>query len=139
IDNLAGRYSEGRANLHLVCAAYSGEPTTIDRKGHDPERLDRPLLAIALVVQPHVLEALIAHPTARAQGLVARFAYALPETRLGHRQINAPRLSPEHTDAWAMIVRRVAKTTDKTDKTPVEPGSVSSVSNFRGARIALAP
>jgi Protein of unknown function (DUF3987) len=139
IDNLAGRYSEGRANLHLVCAAYSGEPTTIDRKGHDPERLDRPLLAIALVVQPHVLEALVAHETARAQGLVARFAYALPETRLGRRQIDAPRVPREATEAWAMIVRRVARNADKTDKTVEQGGSVGSVGTFQPVKIALAP
>jgi len=33
LDNLAGRYAEGRANLHLACQAYSGEPTRIDRRG----------------------------------------------------------------------------------------------------------
>ena len=138
IDNLAGRYSEGRANLHLVCAAYSGEPTTIDRKGHDPERLDRPLLTIALVVQPHVLEALVIHPTARAQGLVARFAYALPETRLGRRQINTSRVSRECADAWASVVRRVAKTTDKTDTTPERTSSVGSVGVSPVVRVVLA-
>jgi hypothetical protein len=127
IDNLAGRYSEGKANLHLVCAAYSGEPTVVDRKGHDPERLDRPLLTIALVIQPHVLEALINHPTARSQGLVARFAYALPETRLGHRRVNAPRVRPEVSAAWAATVRRVARTTDRTDATSIQGGSVGSV------------
>jgi Protein of unknown function (DUF3987)/Toprim-like len=143
IDNLAGRYSEGKANLHLVCAAYSGEPTTIDRKGHDPERLDRPLLTIALVVQPHVLEALIAHPTARAQGLVARFAYAMPETRLGRRKINAARVPREDTDAWAATVRRVAGTVDKINKTQEEshssPPSVDSVDTFSEKRITLSP
>ena len=138
IDNLAGRYSEGRANLHLVCAAYSGEPTTIDRKGHDPERLDRPLLTIALVVQPHVLEALVIHPTARAQGLVARFAYALPETRLGRRQINTSRVSRECADAWASVVRRVAKTADKTDTTPEHTSSVGSVGVSPVVRVVLA-
>lgn len=143
IDNLAGRYSEGRANLHLVCAAYSGESTTIDRKGHDPERLDRPLLAIALVVQPHVMEGLIAHETARAQGLVARFAYALPETRLGRRQIDAPRVPREATDAWASTVRRVARNADRTDTTTEQRGSqggfVGSVSTFVPVKIVLAP
>jgi hypothetical protein len=138
VDNITGRYSDGRANLHVVCAAYSGEATTIDRRGHDPERLDRPLLTIALVVQPHVVEALIAHPVARAQGLVARFAYALPETRLGTRRVNAPRVSRARSEAWAAVVRRVAKTTDRTDKTPSEASSVSSVRTFDGSKINLA-
>ena len=122
IDNIAGRYSDGKANLHLVCAAYSGEPHTIDRKGRDPEHIERPLVAICLTVQPHVLEALVTHPIARAQGLVARFAYAMPETLLGRRQINAPAVPRHVTDAWGSVVRRVAESADKTDtNTPSRP------------------
>jgi Protein of unknown function (DUF3987) len=137
IDNLAGRYSDGKANLHLVCAAYSGEPTTIDRKGDDPQRIDRPVLTIGLVVQPHVLEGLISHPTARAQGLVARFAYALPETQLGRRKINASPVSTAVSEGWAAAVRHVAKSADKTDKTPLNQSSVSFVSTPEPARITL--
>ena len=155
IDNLAGRYSEGRANLHLVCAAYSGEPAIIDRKGHDPAHLDRPLLAIALVVQPHVLGSLVRHPTARSQGLVARFAYALPETRLGRRKTRAARVTANVADRWRDVVFRVSATADRTDRTSgddtvgpadrtdtidrtaSEGSSVSSVSTFRAPRIEL--
>ncbi len=125
LDNLSGRYSENGANLHLLCAAYSGEPTTIDRRNRDPEIIDRPLVSVALTVQPHVLSALIDHPIARAQGLVGRFAYALPVTRLGHRQIDAPRASAEASQAWANCVRQVA---DKTDRTPKTANCVGSVS-----------
>jgi replicative DNA helicase len=127
IDNIVGRYSDGKANLHLVCAAYSGEPHTIDRKGRDPEHIDRPLVAIALTVQPHVLEALILHPIARAQGLVARFMYSTPETRLGSRKINAPAAPRGVVDAWHAVVRRVAKSADNADTTDITGGFVGSV------------
>ena len=155
IDNLAGRYSEGRANLHLVCAAYSGEPAIIDRKGHDPAHLDRPLLAIALVVQPHVLGSLVRHPTARSQGLVARFAYALPETRLGRRKTRAARVPADVADQWRELVSHISGSADRTDRTSgddaVGPAdrtdtadrtasggsSVSSVSSFPAPRIEL--
>jgi replicative DNA helicase len=137
IDNIAGRYSDGKANLHLVCAAYSGEPHTIDRKGRDPEHIERPLLAIALTVQPHVLESLITHPIARAQGLVARFAYAMPETRLGRRRINAPAVPRNIANAWGEIVRHVAKTADKTDTNTVGSISVGSVSTFHPTQLLL--
>jgi DNA primase len=137
IDNLAGRYSDGKANLHLVCGAYSGEPHTIDRRGHDPAQISRPLVSITLTVQPHVLEALVSHPIARAQGLVARFAYAVPETRLGRRQVDAPEVPQDVEEAWAAVVRRVAKSADKTDRTAETGGFVSSVSNFQPVRITL--
>jgi hypothetical protein len=139
IDTLvAGRYSEGKANLHLVCAAYSGEPSTIDRKSHDTEYLERPLLAITLVVQPHVLTALLDHEIARAQGLVARFAYALPETRLGHRDMNPPIIPADVSNAWATTVRRVAQTADDAGNEDSAQVDVSNVSSSAPMRITLA-
>jgi hypothetical protein len=143
IDNLvAGRYSEGAANLHLLCAAYAGEPFTIDRRGRDPEEIERPLVTVALAVQPHVLRALVDHPIARSQGLVARFAYALPETHLGRRKINAPSAPLRVQEEWATTVRRVfqtPKSADTTDTTLPGGGSVGSVSTLEPARIALTP
>jgi hypothetical protein len=143
VDNLvAGRYSEGAANLHLLCAAYSGESVTIDRRGRDCEEIERPLVTVALAVQPHVLRALVDHPIARSQGLVARFAYALPETHLGRRKINASPAPAEVHEGWAATVRRVfqtPKSADKTDTTLARRGFVGSVSTLEPARITLTP
>jgi replicative DNA helicase len=131
LDNLAGRYSEGTANLHLVCGAYGGETTTIDRRGRDPETIDRPLLSITLAVQPHVLEALTSHETARSQGLVARFACVIPETRLGRRDIDAPQAPCNVHEQWATTVRRVAE--------QAHHSCVGSVSASQGSRIVFGP
>lgn len=125
LDNLGGRYADGRANLHLACQAYTGEATTVDRRGRDPERLDRPLLTLALCVQPHVLAALAADPTARDQGLVARCLLARPRTLLGMRTSNPPSVPAAVTDRWTALVERL--TADRTDTTPRPAGSVSSV------------
>jgi replicative DNA helicase len=124
LDNLSGRYSENGANLHLLCSAYSGEATMIDRRNRDPEMIDRPLCTVALTVQPHVIAALVEHPVARAQGLVARFAYSIPVTQLGRRNIDAAVAPAEIHTRWAECVRRVA---DNADKTPISGVFVSSV------------
>jgi replicative DNA helicase len=125
LDNLSGRYSENGANLHLICAAYAGEATMIDRRNRDPEVIDRPLVAIALAVQPHVLGALIAHPIARAQGLISRFAFSMPTSQLGRRNIDPPKASAETHLRWAECVRQVA---DRTDRNPDSGNSVGIVS-----------
>ncbi len=52
---LAGRYSEGRANLELFCKAHSGDPYALDRVGRPSIHLDSPALTIALTVQPTVI------------------------------------------------------------------------------------
>jgi putative DNA primase/helicase len=138
IDNLIGRYNDGKANLHLVCAAYSGEQATIDRKGNESEYLERPLLSIALTVQPHVLEKLISHDVARSQGLVARFAYALPKTLLGRRRIGAPAVSPDVAQGWIATVRRVAAVTSADNADNAEPATPNiDIAASRGMKMAF--
>jgi replicative DNA helicase len=132
LDNLSGRYSENGANLHLICAAYHGESTMIDRRNRDPEIIDRPLVTVALAVQPHVLSALVEHPIARAQGLVSRFAYALPTTALGRRRIDAPPAQAEIHEQWRTCVRRVA---DRTDRTPRSSDSAPRSVGFVGVSL----
>ena len=139
IDNLIGRYdAKGSANLHLVCHAYTGEHTRVDRRGRDPEQLDRPLLTIALTVQPAVLRALIEHQIARGQGLVGRFAYALPESQLGRRQINPPRAPSDVHAAWERTVRGVSASNPRFSLTEqTKPSSVCSVSNSLTEKVSL--
>ncbi len=140
LDNLGGRYSEGAANLHLVCSAYGGESTTIDRRGRDPEEIERPLMTITLAVQPHVLDNLVSHKIARSQGLVARFAYAFPETQLGRRKTIATRMSRDAIEGWERVVERVfenPKTHDTNDKTCSQGSSVISVIGFQGSKLTL--
>lgn len=123
IDNLIGRYSDKGSNLHLVCHAYSAEPTRVDRRNRE-EWLDAPLLTIALAIQPHVLRSLVEHPIARAQGLVGRFAFVLPESGLGRREVNPPPVPGQLRERWDALVRRLfsphhsldPESADKTDK-----------------------
>jgi hypothetical protein len=134
MDNLVGRYSEGRANFHLACGAYSGEPTTIDRKGHEPRHLERPLLTILLTVQPHVLEQLVSHETARSQGLVARFAYVRPLSRLGQRRVNAPAVPISVIEAWDSVVRRVTREVPEPSRGPeitLTPGAAGLLTELQ--------
>lgn len=107
MDNLIGRYSDkASANLHLVCHAYSAEPTRVDRRERE-EWLEAPLVTIALAIQPHVLRSLIEQPMARAQGLVGRFAFVLPESGLGRREVHPPPIPPQLHERWDAIVRRL--------------------------------
>lgn len=106
-DNLAGRYADGKANLHLACQAYSGEETRIDRRDRE-EHLPRPLLALGLAVQPHVLKDLAANETMREQGFLARAAFLLPESRLGHRELAPPSVPDSVRGAYSAAIRTLA-------------------------------
>jgi hypothetical protein len=97
-----------------------------DRRKREPEDLKRPLMTMGLIVQDHVLPRVIGNVVARGQGLAGRFAYAMPQTRQGHRQIDAPAIRPELLDAWQSIVRRVSACNRLTELT--KGGFVGSVS-----------
>jgi len=147
IDNLLGRYGDGSPNLHAVCAAYSGEETTIDRRSDESRHLDRPLMTILLSPQPHVLAKLAGNEIATQQGLVARFAIAIPESRLGLREVGIKPIPEPVEAAWEAIVRRVASVgsadnaddADRAAEFSRDPNvsNVSNVSRSRPVRLTL--
>lgn len=93
-DTLAGRYSRGVANLDAVLQAHDGrEPILVDRKGADPIRVDNPCLTLGLAVQPQVLEAIGENEAASGRGLLARFLYSVPASRVGTRDMSRTRPS----------------------------------------------
>jgi hypothetical protein len=127
ISNLLGRYdSSGAANLDLVCKAYEGERTQVDRRNRE-EILERPLLTVVLTVQPHVLRRLVEHETARGQGLVGRFAFSTPESLLGRRRHLDVAIKDETRQGWEDLIRHVYSRNPLTE--PTQKVSVGSVSH----------
>ena len=112
IDNIVGaRYSsEGKAaKLDIVLKAYNGESHTVDRRGRDSEHAEKPLLAIALAIQPEYLGGLIDHSRSRSLGLVSRFAFVIPRTRAGERVAEPEPVDPNWSEAWASTLGHVHK------------------------------
>ncbi len=90
---LAGRYSSGAPNLELFLKAWSGAmPYRVDRRGRASEFIERPALTLGLTVQPEVLRSIARQPHWRGQGVLARILYAVPQSTLGNRAINPPRV-----------------------------------------------
>ncbi|MBZ5623139.1 MAG: DUF3987 domain-containing protein [Acidobacteriia bacterium] len=94
-DILAGRYSNGIPNLDVFLKGHSVSPLRVDRQ--DPNRapiiIDRPYLTVGILPQLDVLAMLRNTPGFRGRGLLARFLYALPQSRLGSRTL-VPRPVP---------------------------------------------
>jgi putative DNA primase/helicase len=67
----------------------------VDRqdRSRPPIIIDRPHLTVGISPQPDVLESLRDKPGFRGRGLLARFLYALPQSRLGYRTL-APKSIP---------------------------------------------
>lgn len=88
-DIMAGRYS-GAPNLDPYLKGHCGDTMRVDRQGRPSEEIHDPALTVGLTVQPDVLSSLGGKPGFRGRGLLARFLYALPEDRLGQREVDTP-------------------------------------------------
>jgi hypothetical protein len=88
-DILAGRYSRGVPNLDLWLKGHSVSPLRVDRqdRSRPPIMIDKPHLTVGISPQPDVIASLRDKPGFRGRGLLARFLYGLPASRLGYRAL----------------------------------------------------
>ena len=104
-ETLAGRYSDGVANLDAVLKAHAGDAIRVDRMGRPPLYIARPALTLTLAVQPHVLRGLASKPGFRDRGFVARILYSVPRSRVGSRRIDVAGMRPDLIARWGASVR----------------------------------
>ena len=112
---MAGRYSTGRsanANLGVYLKGHAGSRLRIDRKGRPPEHVPRPALTIGVAVQPEVLRQIAELPEFRGLGILARFLYSLPTSRVGEREENPDPLSAHLADEYGTRLRVLARSLD---------------------------
>jgi hypothetical protein len=87
-DTLAGRYGR-TVNLDTFLKGHSGDPIRVDRQGRPPQHIPSPALTMGLMVQPRIIETIAANRDFVGRGLLARFLYAQPVSRVGSRAIGA--------------------------------------------------
>lgn len=88
---IAGRYRNGQASFEVLLKGHAGDALRVDRQSKDRPavHLERPCLTLALTVQPSIVQALSVDAAMRGQGLLARFLYVLPKSKVGTRRIDA--------------------------------------------------
>lgn len=104
---MAGRYSNA-PNFIIFLKGHTGDPVSIDRKGRPPESIDRPALALGLMIQPFVLAGLVAVKQFRGQGLLARCLYSMPASKRGHRDVDPDPIPDPVRDAYGRLVTDLA-------------------------------
>jgi hypothetical protein len=102
---MAGRYTSGRTNFTFYLKAHSGSMHIIDRITRPSVTLRRPALSMGLTCQPEVLVRLSENPEFRERGLLARFLYAVPKSRVGARNTDAAPLAAGIAQKYAERLR----------------------------------
>lgn len=82
---MAGRYST-QPNIDIFLKGYSGEAYTSHRVSGRVETLKEPLITMILMVQPTVLMEALGNREFRERGLMARFLYSMPDSKIGKRR-----------------------------------------------------
>ena len=88
-DILTGRYSD-KVNIDPWLKGHSGDPIRVDRLGRTTEFVAHPALSAILTVQPSVLNNIMENSTLDGRGLLARFMYCTPPSRIGCRAFITP-------------------------------------------------
>jgi putative DNA primase/helicase len=104
-DTLAGRYSSGVPNLDLFLKGHSGDPVRVDRRHAQPVEMESPALTLCLSPQPEIMAGLADKPGFRSRGLIARFAFVLPASRMGHRQVSPPPVPGHVMEGYRRAIR----------------------------------
>lgn len=103
-DILGGRYSNGIPNMEIILKGHACEPGRVDRGSREAVFLDAPCLTIGLAPQPAILRGLTGKPSFRGRGLLARFLYFLPTSRLGYRTLKTDPLPDHIKQAWGNLI-----------------------------------
>ncbi|TXS30752.1 DUF3987 domain-containing protein [Streptomyces sp. ms191] len=105
LGNVGGRYSKN-ANPEIVLKAWSHEPHAVNRKSGRPLLLERPNLSLGLAVQPGFLTGMgETGDVFEARGLMARFIFSMPASRVGERVYDTDPIPASTSQAWGDQVK----------------------------------
>lgn len=88
-DTLAGTYSK-MVNIDVFLKGYSGDSIRVERIGRTGVAVNSPRLTVFNTVQPTVLMGLVSNKVFRGRGLVARFLFSMPMSKVGVRKFVTP-------------------------------------------------
>ncbi len=91
-DIMAGRYSEGNADLDIFLKAHAGDAWNCHRIGRTSVEMISPALTISLAVQSSVIREIGGHKRFRGRGLLARFLFSFCQSQVGYRERQTARI-----------------------------------------------
>lgn len=104
LGNIGGRYSKN-ANPEIVLKAWSHEPHAVNRKSGRAVMLERPSLSLGLAVQPGFLTGMgETGDVFETRGLMARFIFAMPTSRVGDRVYDTESIPGEVRAAYSQAI-----------------------------------
>lgn len=130
-DMMNGRYSN-KINIDVWLKGHCGDAIYVDRKCREAECIQHPALSAILSIQPCVLEEIMTNATMSGRGLIARFLYASPPSRIGSRSFTTKPIPPEvEADYRSMVFRLMALERPEEPRTlMLAPDATELIANY---------
>ncbi len=106
-ETIAGRYSRA-VNMDVFLKGHSGDRIRVDRQGRPAQHIPSPALTMGLMVQPRVIETIATNRDFVGRGLLARFLYAVPVSKVGSRVSAAAPVSKLTESTYSNRIKRLA-------------------------------
>ena len=122
---LSGRYSD-KTDITPVLKAHAGDRIRVDRKGRDSEFVDDPALTVGIMIQPGILAQATSNRSFADSGLLARFLYSWPKSRVGGRNVDPAPVSDDLTERYRNTLYSLAwnaRTAGATMTLALSPGA----------------
>ncbi|MDO4650792.1 MAG: DUF3987 domain-containing protein, partial [Eubacteriales bacterium] len=132
-DIMAGRYS-GKGNIDVWLKGHCGDAIRVDRMGREPEYIPHPALSAILSIQPSVLDEIMSNTTMTGRGLIARFLYASPASRIGTRIFCTEPISPEIEISYKNLIYQLmaVEVQEEPKVLTVSRNATASISEYFG-------
>jgi len=106
-NDMAGRYSDRATNIDVYLQGHAGAVVRVDRGSRPPVVMNRPRLAVSVMPQPSMVAKLQANESFRGRGLLARFIWLMPKSRVGFRTFDVDPLSRFIADEYRDCIQRI--------------------------------
>ena len=104
---ISGRYSGGVGNFGVFLKGYSDPMIAEDRISRAGCAVPWPALTMGLTVQPSIVAEIAANSRMKSRGLLGRFLWALPPSRVGFREVREVAPAIEGGEAYAANMARL--------------------------------
>ncbi len=100
-----GLHANGKANIDILLKGFDGGSTRIKRADREIDL--NPHLTMCVLAQPAVLNNMAGNEAFQGRGLLERFFYCLPKSRLGSRTHEAPPVPERIINAYKKAIRAI--------------------------------
>lgn len=106
-QRFGGRYTRGMPDIDVYLSGHAGEAMRFDRRGDGERYVEHPALSVGLAVQPSMLSRLATVEGVEDRGLLGRFLFAFPASRVGRRDVDPAPLPESVVHDYDASIRRL--------------------------------